>query len=221
MVSRVTLFGLHGQVDVIRRIATDDGAGGLSDTELEVTVYSEKLCRVTTIEPDDDMMKGFGFSSQQHRRAILPYLPQIQRDNDYLRIPFGMEPNLSTEFGIPDGAAPTYTLTYPSTTAELVWDGTDQWISGVSPSFQNTTGTTWVFTDTDNSLVVNVDVPVGVNPWTHAGLPWNNPSVSGYSIVANSPIDYRVIWHKHQFDDFSQAHHTSVVIELEDSDGGS
>lgn len=217
MVSRITLFGLNNQVDVIRRIATDDGAGGISSTASEVTVYSNKDCRITTIEPDDEMMKGYGYNAQQHRRAILPYLPQIQRDNDFLRVPFGVPPNLSTTLGIPDGASPVYTLTHPTGSVEMTWDSANtRWVdSGVTITLTFLTDT-WTFNDTVNTQTDALIFAEDLNPWIHASFPWNSGTPDGYAIVTNSPIDYRVIWHKHQFDDFGQPHHTSVVIELEE-----
>jgi len=217
--SRVPLFGLPHRVTVIRRVPGDDGAGGLDDEGSEDVLYTSKKCRITTVEPDDEELRGFGYNAQQHRRVIMPYSPSIHRKNEFLRIPFGVPPNVYSGDLAPDGSASEYTVTHPTGSEVLTWDKfLAKWQNLATTMRMEFVGGAWTFEDEINVLTTIVaDLTDSThNPWIHHSWPWN-PSGS-YGITQGPATDHRIIWHKHQYDETGGVHHTSVVIELEDED---
>lgn len=225
MVSRIPLFGLKHKTDVIRRTAADDGAGGVDDTGTEIVLYTDRKCRITTLDPNDEQMRDFGFRARQHRKVILVYSPKIQRNDEFLRLKWGIPPNVGTFEGAPDNAAPVYLVTHPAPGTEtLTWDvALSRWQNSAATMRMEFTGGVWQFDDDINTLTVSqADLTsADQNPWPHHAWPWFGTvsAPATYSVVkAASSIDYKVVWHKHQYDDFVRKHHTSVVIELEDAD---
>lgn len=219
--SRVPLFGLPHFVDIVRHTLVDDGAGGVSDTGTPVVLYSNKMCRITTIRPDDEEMQGYGFNTGQYRKIILPYAPKCSRDDVFVNIGWGTPPNVTPVDGTPDGSARSYAMTHPTGVETLTWNSANsQWQNGAETMTMKWVTDLWRFTDNINSYSKDVQTTwLGEdnNPWGSPSWPWNPPTTYSLSVTP-SDVSYKVVWYKHQYDESGAMHHTSLVIELSDED---
>lgn len=217
--SRIPLFGLIHRVDVVKRVMVDDGAGGVSDTGTPLVLYDGIKCRITTIQPDDEEMQGYGYNAQQHRKIIFPYSPKVSRQDCYVQIPWGIPPNIVSPDTAPDGTASSYSMTHPTGVETLTWDGS-KWANGADTMTLEWSAPQWVFTDSINTFTQSIEYAWAgedVNPWGNTNWIWN--PASSYSVsLAVSDLSYRILWHKHQSDEQGGVHHTSAVIELQDID---
>lgn len=217
--SGIPLFGLPHKCDVVRRTATDDGAGGVTDSGTPVTLYTGRKCRITTLDPDDEELKGYGFNTLQNRKVLMVYSQSIQRDQEFLRIPWGTPPNVATLEGAFDGQPPQAVISTPGGNKTLTWDGS-QWINDLSGYTLIWSTDHWEFTDAvaPDSLSLPVTLLETHNPFRF-GDGWESINAN-YTVVSfgADPVDYKIVWHKHQIDNVGGTHHTSLVIELEDED---
>jgi hypothetical protein len=216
--SRVPIFGLPHKVDIIRKVAADDGAGGLDpDGGTPVVLYSNQKSRVTTLNSGDlEKLASHGFSAANHRKVISRYCPKVQR-NDFVQIPWGVPPNVVSPAGTADGMAPQVTINTPTGVATLIWSDSDsKYESGVYSVLW--TGVVWRFQDTD--APVTHDFTGFTQDQNIFKRDWRTEVGASYSVVTetDSDQDYRIVWYQHQIDDFGHSHHTSLVIELESPD---
>lgn len=222
--SRIPLIGLANKVDVIRRIARDDGAGGIDDEGGELVIYANLKARTTSprlSEREVEELAGVGFTSSNGRKVLLPVSPQV-RLGDFVRVHHGNFPNIEAPIGAPTGTAEIYTLTHPTGTSTLTWDETLlRWANTAAMITLSWDGTNWVFDDTVNSYTDTAPITVllahNVTKWTEWA--WNSGTPSGYVLVDADPvIDYRVVWRREMQDDVGGLHHTSLIVEEEDDD---
>jgi len=220
--SRIPIFGLPHKCDVIRRTAGDDGAGGITDEGTPITLYAKRRCRVSSLDEDDDELKGMGFRSPKHRKVVMIYSPQIVRNGEFVMVPWGVPPNVGVGAGAPAGSAPIYTLTHTGGDVTMNWDlATTRWVDESGDFTMTWDGSNWVFDDQVNGHNQTFDDPAT----TRTQNPWKNPAafwvlgLNDYELaVGVADIPYRIVWHMHRIDDVGGTHHTSLVIELEDED---
>jgi len=213
--SRIPLFGLHDSVDVIRIQDADDGAGGIAKGVVK-TVYSGMLCRITNMD-DVAASQGFGNDGQQKWMVIARYSPKIQ-NSDFLRIPWGVFPNIAPLLGQEDSHPPKVTIDTPAGIKILNWSELNSRYEDATQKYIVDYTTAWRFRD------LNAPITYLFNGYPRSNnifkAPWSVLISSDYSVESTSGNyqDYRVLRAKHQRDDQSSMHHTSLIIEYEDKD---
>lgn len=225
MNSRIPIFGLVNAADVIRKKETDDGFGGVALGAIKV-IYSQRKCRITTMS-DEDEYKGYGMATGLRWKVLMELSKNVQR-SDFIRCPWGTFPNIEGAGGLEDGFPPQVVIDTPDGNKTLVWFADP--ISGVArysdlnasnePNdayivFWN--GTAWVFTDTGAYLTVPFTVEQHHNLFN---LDWADLVGAGYEVLSQTGVtkDYRIVYVKHQIDDFGKEHHTTIVMTSEEED---
>jgi hypothetical protein len=151
----------------------------------------------------------------------MEYAPKVQR-NDFVRLPWGVPPNIVTPLNLADGTPPSAYIALPGvtyTSVTFTWVDSVFWEDDAGGSialFPNGEATPkWEFLNQEDSVSLILGAVATTNPFAH--YLWGEQS--GYSVDQTvNTVDYRIVWYKHQSDDQGGQHHTSMVIELEDGD---
>lgn len=219
--TNVPIFGMPSKASVIRKIEGDDGFGGISLTDS--TVYSNRTCRVTTMT-DKEEREAYGEAGGKRWKIVMELSRSI-RTSDFVRLSWGTFPNVETAGGLDGEFPPTVIVTTPAGSKTLTWFYADSKYSDADsdndPANTYTvswTGTVWRFTDT--VAPITVDFTGYEKHHNVFNLDWSTLVGASYSVTSQTSysIDYRVILVKHQHDPFGRQHHTSMTIELEDTD---
>lgn len=212
--SRHPIFGLVHRANVLRYADADDGYGGVTQGVV-TTIYSNRKCRITLMT-DEDEQKGFGNVSGKKWDVILEYSPNIVT-SDFLQVSWGAPCNVTPPV---DGTLPYYgRVMTPDNIKTLTSDGNSP------PTYADATGdytvtwggAAWSFEDADEVHTIALAGAATDNPFT---LSWPDAGDSdGYWLrdYGWGPKLFRVLWVKHQIDEFGSNHHTSVKMELEDN----
>jgi len=220
--SKIPILGLVHKCDVVRHIFVDDGAGGVVDTGIPLTLYASRRCRISTLDPNDVELKGYGFDARRHRKVVMIYSPKIQGDSEFIKVPQNVPFNSDTPGTAPDGTGESYTLVHLLGTVTLTWDESlEGWANsgGTIIIAWDSGNARWKFTDILNSFTWNDDSGISrqQNVIRAAVAPWVDGEDYVLSLVEVERF-YRIVWHSHQIDDVGAVHHTSIVIELEQED---
>jgi len=211
------IYGLVHTATVIRKADADDGAGGIVPGGAETTVYADRRCRCTLLSPEEEM-KEFGQAGGKHWRVLMEHSPNV-READFLRIPWGNPAN---------NRPPVLATVWPTwgkvmTPAGVILLETD---AASPPTYTDDTGdyslewtgAEWQLTDDAAADTVALGGLVTDNPWLLGSWPAAGDA-GGYWLVEYgwAALDYRVVYAKDQIDEVGGFHHTSIVMELEDT----
>lgn len=216
--SGIPITGLAHSVSVVRRRDADDGHGGIVPGTAD-TIYEALQCRVATLTGEDELA-FFGFASGQRWQVLSRYAPKIRR-SDFIRIPWGMFPNIESEVAVGNGLAPTATITVPAGSVTINWDRENsryvdsgeeyilRWDSGIERV---------TFEDGVESTILTFPATL-LQSHNVFAFDWSSLN-SDYAVASTSgdSKDYRILWLKHQVDDKGGAHHTSIYMELSEGD---
>ncbi len=235
--SRIPLYGLDQRVDIIRKIEKLDTWGGVS-LSTTLPIYSNRKCRIGIMN-DKDEQEAYGVANGTHWNVVLELSRAIQR-NDFIQVPWGTYPNIEVAGGLDGVFPPQVEITTPYGNKTLHWYPADEDVYGGTGFFSNQNSTTldpaknyllqwtgaeWQFKDTvapvnysfsgyeKHHNVFNVDW--GTIPF-HTGGGTTYP----YSVVlqSGSSQEFRVTYLRHMVDIHGETHHTSVTMELEETD---
>jgi len=212
--SRIPLFGLPHRVSIVRFKMQDDGAGGVEASDTPVVLYSNIRGRVTTLEFDVDKQVGPGFRAGQFWRVIIPYSPKVLK-TDMVRLPWGVPPNVESPEQLWDGFSPKVVISTPDGEKTLSWDGL-KYVDSENKYSVFWSGSVWRFNDTVASLTHDFEgYSENQNIFKR---PWNTEVGEDYAVLSltGDSQDFRIVWMKHQYDEFGAYHHTSLIVELED-----
>ena len=217
--SSIPLFGLPHKCNVVRRKFADDGAGGVSDDATPVTLYTNRKCRISALDPDDEELKGMGFDAQRHRKVVMVYSPKIIRKDEFVKVPWDVPPNVAPPEGLADGFAPSYVIVTPAGSKTLVWSvANDRYQDSADEYRVEWTGAVWRFSDTIAPLTH--DFTGFTETQNIFKRPWDTEVGASYGVTRATAdaMDFRIVWHTHQIDETGGVHHTSLIVELEDDD---
>lgn len=220
MASRHPLFGLPHKVDVVQRKKVDDGFGGVKLSDGTV-IYSKRRCRVSLRDDSNQFMetqRGSGYDAEKKIQVVMEYSPKV-KENFFLRIPWGVPPNLVPVLSLPGSFPPSVIITTPAGSKTLSWSDTSSRYEDSNSEYTVTwTGTVWQFKDT-------------VAPLTHdfTGFsqsqnifkrPWDEEVGASYAVTSQTgpTQDHRIMWKKHHFDQPGHKHHTEMYVEIENVD---
>jgi hypothetical protein len=217
----IPLIGLPHYVDVIRYAAIPDGMGGVKKGP-EITIYSDRNCRMSTWDGEEVVPKQHGFEGPQEYKIVMEYSPLIQ-DSDFLKVPYGTVPNVGGGAG--DGFTPKVDIETPDGTKTLTWRlmNSDHTVyMRYSDDDENYVvawnGDVWVFQDNVNDLEVEFTGYVQEN--NIFNLDWPSLVGAAYSVTEQygDPLYLRILEKDHKFDHVGNMHHTTLRIEEEESD---
>ena len=217
MFSRIALFGLPHEVDIVRKADGDDGAGG-TIPGVETSVYASRKCRITTLDAEDEQQM-FGEATGLKWKILLEYSPNLQR-SDFIKVPFGTFPNQHAPLGTGDGWPWTLNITTPGGAKVLEWSVDNSRFQDSAEEYTlHWNGTAWEFNDTIAPLTHTFTGHLQEH--TIFKLDWTSEVGAGYSVdsYTGTTRSYRVLFEKDQLDHEGGHHHTSAVMEYEDVDG--
>ena len=150
--------------------------------------------------------KGFGESSAFMRRIIIngPSIPDKIVNGDYVRIDWGVPPNILTPQSVPSGTGPQVWIETPDGDLLLTWDGT-KWVNGSSSISIISGGYRLIHGETTEDFTTFGrcnDFPEGFTFYRFTG----------------PPVYYKIVRFEHQKNIQGQWHHTTIQGELEDLD---
>lgn len=207
MKSRISLFGLPHEVDVVRFQDLDDGAGGVTANGSKTIVYPSWPCRITTLSSEDKVVMDFlGPDTGNTFKVIGEPVKNILK-NHFLEVPFGVLPNVNGVDELGEG----FPLSFYAGDILLTWDyENEQYSNDVEePTHILKWEDAWIYTGPDLSNVWVIDNDCSpFDIWDQ----WDDGPELRYSVEL-----YRVVWVKMQIDEFGAFHHVSLYIELEDS----
>lgn len=222
MRSRLPVRGFNQSVLVIRKIEGDDGFGGISLTNS--TVYASRKCRITTMS-DKDEREGYGESSGQHWNVTMELSKGVQR-SDFISVPWGVFPNVETAGGLTGEFPPQVIIATPAGAKTLVWYHADSKYSDADanndPANNYTVhwaGSNWRFVDTPGSNTTNFSTDYEQHH-NIFNLDWATLVGGSYGVTSQTDTakEYRILYCRHVKDDRAGYHHTSMIVELEESD---
>ena len=220
--SRIPIHGLNQKVSVIRKIEGDDGFGGISLSDS--TVYTSRKCRITTMS-DKDEREGYGEASGRHWNVVMELSRGLQR-SDFVRVPWGIFPNIETAGGLTGKFPPKVVIGTPAGSKTLIWYHSDSKYSDADanndPANNYTvhwTGSNWRFTDTPGSKTTNFSTDYEQHH-NIFNLDWASLVGGSYSVTSQTGVsrDYRIVFIRHTNDDTGALHHTQLTVEFEDVD---
>jgi len=216
--SPIPILGLAHRADVIRKADADDGAGGVIPGGAETTIYSDRKCRITNMD-GEDQQKLFGNSSEHRWLVMFEFSPNIGK-SDFVRVPWGTFPNLQAPAGAGDQFPHSAVISTPAGDVTINWSVANGRYEDSTGDYylEFSEGSGWAFFDNVEGQAFTLESYVAEthNPFLPDWLAL--PFVEDYSVVSTGgPVqDFRVTWRKDQIDDAGRWHHTSVVMELED-----
>lgn len=200
-------------VDIVRK-KIKQNMGRVSQTHCDdVVLYNNVASRVGTLRKIDENResgKPFGQYSANERvvsmRASFPLNKMAV--GDFIRIPWGIRPNLFVPSLAPNTLAPEIWINTPDGDVKLSWNGT-KYVNGAISISENESGDWCLIHATLTHCFSGSNITCQQFPNGYTFLKLTGP-----------PIDYRIIGMDVQEDDMGRIHHYSAFIEFDDSVGG-
>lgn len=204
------------KVDVIRR-TTQRVGGRILDNGEVVYLHRDVPARIEEVRLDDKNQgkpSGAGMVSAKEYHVGLGgfSIPNKMVIGDFVRVYWGTKPNLYANVNIPQGYGPQLILKVGTDLITLTWNNENGW---VSDSYSLLYDESWELFLDDTVIATfsdNVDYP--------------NISCSDFPEgivllrISGPPQDYEILRINHQEDDRGSWHHTSLIVELSDTDKG-
>lgn len=87
--SAIPLFGLPHTVSVISKADSEDAARNITASGAETSIYSNLVCRISTLGGNYATPASYGLPSGEYWRVVAEYSPNIVR-NHFIRVPSGL-----------------------------------------------------------------------------------------------------------------------------------
>jgi hypothetical protein len=208
----------------ISRFPEENVAGVTRRSTTEVVVYENLPGRVASLRnlvENKDANTDFGEASAKFRLFKLApiFLPAKIMAGDFVKVVWGVKPNLFLPLTAPDWASPYLCINTPEGPDTLAWKsfggGVYGW-EGIEYSIKNS-GDSWVLWTNGISGSPIYEFEGSAFDRSFTCLPWPE----GFSFVKRSgrSVFYRIVKLDHQVDDLDGYHHTSLECEFEDKDG--
>jgi hypothetical protein len=211
--SRIRPLNLVHPFQIIRK--TDKVQKGRIGKECEVTLLYEKVMgrssELRFFAENWETPKIQGIDAARVRRFILGFqsIPTRILRNDFVRVPWGVDPNVYAPPDVPMGFGPHIWINTPEGPLLLKWS--TQSAAYVSDNLETSV------TPLDGSFTLFYD---GADEEVAGKIPCADWPV-GFSFLrfTGPPVDYRILMIKNQLDDYSRYSYTTVQAELDESDG--
>lgn len=211
--SRIRPLNLRHPLQIIRKVDRIEKGRILKECE-EIILYPKVMGRVSELRffsENWETPQMQGLDAARVRRFILGFtsIPTRILRNDFVRIPWGVPPNVYAPPEIPMGFGPHIWINTPVGIQLLKWNA--QILGYISDDQE------FIVTPTDSGFTLYYD---GAEDQVSGTIPcaiW--PEGFRFLRFTGPPVDYRILMYKNQLDDFSRYSYTTVQAELDESDG--
>jgi len=159
-------------------------------------------------------VRGYDNAVVREFIAGFPTLPRDIDRNDFVRIPWGSNPNFHLPVGAPSWGAPSICLRLTvGGPLILTWNFEKDYYEDVSTLYTLFFDTSWKF----QTPLILWDFNI-----TESQSPLCRVWPDGYTFggTKGPALDYRILRYDHNMDDFGDYHSTHIMAELEDDSGG-